>query len=331
MGMTYILGIDQGSTHTRVAVSDAAGNILGVGKSYGACHSIHGMDKAMVAVREAAAAALHQAGGQLADMAVVFGGFTGADWPDEYLLLQANVLALGLSAVVHISNDSIVALRGGTEASYGAVIIAGTGGNCAIRSPRGEEFIYHYYHDHDLQGGAALGRRALKAVYRAETGRDSATWLTARILEMFGLAQVDDLLRAEVERRLPLNYIHAIAPLVFQTAYEGDYVSGKILRAFGEGLAEMVVAGLRRFKMTNLVVDIVLSGSIFKGVGTLLEEVIIAHIHLAAPKARLVNARYEPVVGAVLLGLEALGTVVDEQVKQKIEESSGRHNLVRLG
>lgn len=329
--MTYILGIDQGSTHTRVAVGDAAGNILGVGKSYGACHSIHGMDKAMGAVREAAAAALHQAGGQLADIAVVFGGFTGADWPDEYQLLQTNVLALGLSAVVHISNDSIVALRGGTEASYGAVIIAGTGGNCAIRSPRGEEFIYHYYHDHDLQGGAALGRRALKAVYRAETGRDSATWLTARILEMFGFAHVDDLLRAEVERRLPLNYIHAIAPLVFQTAYEGDYVSGKIIRAFGEGLAELAVAGLRRFKMTDLAVDIVLSGSVFKGVGTLLEEVIIAYIHLAAPKARLVNARYEPVVGAVLLGLEALGTVVDEQVKQKIEESSRRLNLVRLG
>jgi hypothetical protein len=36
-------------------------------------------------------------------------------------------------------------------------------------------------------------------------------------------------------------------------------------------------------------------------------------------------------VGAVLLGLEALGTVVDDQIKQNIEESSREHNLVRLG
>lgn len=328
--MRFILGVDQGYSQTRAAVCDTNGNILSVGKAYGACHSVHGMTKAMNAIKEASETALGQAGIQAEDIAILFCGLTCADWPDEYDLLEANVLSLGLCENVRIKNDSVVALRGGTEANYGATVIAGTGGNCAILSPGGEEFIYHCYHDEDLQGGIALGRRALKAIYRAETGREPATLLTSRVLDMFGLANVDTLLRVDVEHRLPLDRIKDIAPLVLQAAYEGDYVSCQIIKAFGEGLAEMVVTGLRRFEMTKMDVEVVLSGGIFKGPGMLVEEVIIASIHMAAPKARLVNARYEPVVGAVLLGLEESGVKVDNRVKRNVEKTSKRLALVRI-
>ena len=328
--MNYVLGVDQGHTETRAAVADMEGNILGVGKTYGACHSLHGLDQAMGAVQEASQMALSQAGVSLRQLALMFCGLTGADWPDEYHLLETNVLSLGLCRDVYIKNDSIVALRGGTSASYGAIVIGGTGGNCAIRSPQGEEFIFHYYHDRDLQGGLGLGWRSLRAIYRAETGREPDTLLKPRVLAMMGLATVDDLLRADVEQRLSLDDVKHIAPLVFQAAYEGDRVACEIIRAFGEGLAELVIAGLRRFDMTRLDVEVVLSGSIFKATGNLVQEVMIAGIHLAAPNARLVNARYEPVVGAVLLGLEASGVQVDERVKRNIEGSSQALCLIRL-
>ncbi|MFQ5340489.1 MAG: N-acetylglucosamine kinase [Anaerolineae bacterium] len=328
--MKYVLGVDQGHTQTRAAVCDIDGNILGVGKTYGACHSMHGMTTAMNAIQEASQTALSQAGIQAGDIAILFCGLTGADWPDDYELLEANVLSLGLCENVQVKNDSIVALRGGTWADYGAIVVAGTGGNCAIRSSKGEEFIYHFYHDRDLQGGIALGRRALDAIYRAETGREPATLLTSKVLDMFGLATVDQLLRADVEHRLSLDDIKYIAPLVFQAACEGDRVSCAIIKAFGEGLAELVTAGLKRFNMTGLDVEVVLSGSIFKGPGTLLEEVMTAHIHMVAPKARLVNARYEPVVGAMLLGLEELGVRADQSVQDHIEETSRKLALIRI-
>lgn len=328
--MTYILGVDQGHTETRAAVCDRTGNIVGIGKAFGACHSLHGMARAMAGIQSAVQLALDQGGIQTADIAILFGGLTGADWPDEFELLRENVLALGACEHVRIKNDTMVALRGGTSADYGAIIIAGTGSNCAIRSPRGEEFIYHFYHDFDLQGGIALGRRALNAIYRAETGRESATLLKRRVLDMFGMTNVDDLLRADVEHRLERDDVKHIAPLLFQAACEGDRVACHILKAFGEGLAQLVTAGLERFDMTGLDVEVVLSGNIFKGRGTLLQEVMLANIHLVAPQARLVNARYEPVVGAMLLGLEALGVKIDEGVKQNIERSSQELNLIRV-
>jgi N-acetylglucosamine kinase-like BadF-type ATPase len=288
------------------------------------------MPKAMNAIQAASQKALSQAGLAARDIAILFAGLTGVDWPDEYDLLETSVLSLRLSEEVRITNDTIVALRGGTSADYGAIVIAGTGSNCAIRSPKGEEFIYHFYHDYDLQGGIALGRRALNAIYRAETGREPPTVLTSRVLDMFGLSAVDDLLRADMERRLGKDDIKHIAPLVFQAACEGDRVACEIIRAFGEGMAELVTAGLKRYNMTGLDVEVVLSGNIFKGPGSLVQEVIIANIHMVAPKARLVNARYEPVVGAVLLGLEALGVEIDEIVRQNIERTSQKLDLIRV-
>jgi len=328
--MQYVLGVDQGHTETRAAVCDIEGNIMSVGRAYGACHSVHGMNKAMGAIQVACQSALARAGIGADEIAILYCGLTGADWPDEYALLRDNAVLLGLCERVQIKNDSIVALRGGTSADCGAIVIAGTGANCAIRSPRGEEFIYHFYHDHNLQGGIALGRRALNVIYRAETGREPPTTLTLRVLDMFDLSSVDDLLRADVERCLSQNDTKHIAPLVFQAACEGDLVSCRILKAFGEGLAELVAAGLKRLEMTHLDVEIVLSGNIFKGPGTLVEEVLMANVHMIAPKARLVNARYEPVVGAVMLGIEVLGKKVDERVKRNIEISSQELNLVRV-
>lgn len=328
--MQHVLGLDQGHSQTRAAVCDIDGNILGVGRAFGACHSVHGVGKAMRALSGASEAAVRQAGITVEDIAVVFCGLTGADWPDEYDLLKKNVSMLGLADRADIANDSIVAFRGGTSDHYGAIVVSGTGGNCAIRSPGGEEFIYHFYQDPDLQGGAGLGRRALKAVYRAETRREPPTVLSSRVLEMLEFRTVDELLRADVEDHLDLAHIADLAPMVFDAAYEGDRVASGIVKSFGDGLAELVIAGLERFDMTGLEVDVVLSGNVFKGSSQLIEEVMIASIHLVAPRARLVNARYEPVVGAVLLGLEALGVETGESAYRNIERSSQRLGLIRM-
>lgn len=49
----YVIGIDQGASKTHAIVSDEYGIVLGMGKSYGACHSSDGMTHAITAVKEA--------------------------------------------------------------------------------------------------------------------------------------------------------------------------------------------------------------------------------------------------------------------------------------
>ena len=51
--MSYVLGIDQGHSETRAALSDAEGRILAFGTANGACHSRHGMDVAMRTINQA--------------------------------------------------------------------------------------------------------------------------------------------------------------------------------------------------------------------------------------------------------------------------------------
>jgi N-acetylglucosamine kinase-like BadF-type ATPase len=326
--MRCILGIDQGSTKTHAALCDQSGRILAVGHGPGAYHLTHGLPAAIDAVRIAAEAALQQAEIAPGAPALLFAGLTGADWPDEYLMLQHALLGLGLAAEVRVVNDSIVALRGGSSASHGAILIAGTGGNCAIRGHNGETFIYHFYHDIDLQGGWALGRRALRAIYRSATGREPPTLLSGMVLAQLGLADVDGLLRADSEARLSIAQIAALGPLLFEAACADDGVATAIIRSFGLGLAELVAAGLLRMNLAAEPVEVVLSGSVFKGPGTLLQQTIAAGLAPVAPAATLVDARYEPVVGALLLGLEALGWD-GPAAREAIEDGSRRHGLIR--
>ncbi len=328
--MSLLLGLDQGGSKTWAAVSDAAGRLLGVGRAAGG-YPMRRTDEAMAHICRAVDAALAAANLEGQPVDLLYAGLTSADWPDEYDFLQRRVEALGLARQVRVVNDTIIALRGGTSHPYGAIVTAGTGSNCAIRSPAGEEYLYHYYVENDLQGGVGLGRRMLRAIYRAETGREPTTHLTRAVLHQLNFASVDELLRADCERRFGDEAVKTLAPLVFQAAHTGDEVAASLLTAFGQGLAELVTAGLRRFEMTNLPVEVVLSGSVFKGEGGLLQAVMRDEIEQVAPRARLIDARYEPVVGAVLLALEAAEVAADGEVAANIERGSQRYGLIRQG
>jgi N-acetylglucosamine kinase-like BadF-type ATPase len=327
--MKFVIGVDQGGSGTRAVVCSTDGRILGSGNGPGACHVFTGMEAAMQATRIAVSAALEQAGISTEKAQIFLGGYTGADWPDEYGLLRNAVEGLNLAERCIIVNDSIVALRGGTGHPYGAILVAGTGANCAVLAPDGREFIYHYYHDDHLQGGSAIGRDALTAIFRARTGRPPQTSLSSRVLAHFDLADVDALMRNLVEGGIPEYRVSEIAPLVFEEAEKGDLAAQKILTRFGEGCAELLVNGLRQLDMVDLAVEIVLSGGVFKARSPLLRETLVKEIAREVPGATLVEAHYEPVVGAALLALEKAGISIDASFRSNLECTAQELGLVR--
>lgn len=298
----FVLALDQGGTKTVALLADASGSARGLGHSGGACHAVHGMAAAMQRVREACQAALQQAGVAADQVALLSAGMTGADWPHEYALLEEALRETTGVHNVHVVNDCMIALRAGTDAPAGAVLGAGTGLNAAVVSPRGEQFIYGYYVQDEDNGGTALGQLALRAVYKAHTGLQPPTALTQRLLDRLQARSVDDLLYRGVNGQLGEPSV--LAPLVLAVAREGDPVAADLVRQFGQRLSAYIVAGLQRFSMLEMPVDVVLSGGIFKAGLPLLRDTVSQGILAGAPQAAVLEALYEPVLGALLLGLE---------------------------
>lgn len=257
----------------------------------------------------------------------VCAGMTGADWPHEYPLLQENLRRATGVAWVTVVNDCIAARRAGSDRPWGSVVCAGTGLNVAVTSPGGETYIYGYYIQGDDQGGTALGTLALRAVFAAEAGIGPPTRLTGALLRHYGAAAVDELLQRRVAGRLGPS--SELVPLLAAAARAGDEVALAIVHGFAGRAARYVTARLERFGMTDLEQDVVLTGGVFKAGLPGLREGVAAAIARVVPRARLVDAPYEPVVGALVLALEERHGVPFALSDPVLAGSARRHGLIR--
>jgi N-acetylglucosamine kinase-like BadF-type ATPase len=324
-----VMGLDQGGSKTHVIVGTAEGRILGFGTAPGACHSIHGMGAAMAGVRLAAQKALAQAGLSSGEIDIVFAGMTGMDWPEEEELLRGALSAELHIGRVHVVNDCLIAMRGGTSHSYGAVLCAGSGLNCAALSPDGRQYVYGFYIQDADQGGGALSNAAVQAVLDAEAGLVPATALTPRLLAHCNCATVDELLRRKVSGGLdPATWL-ALPKLLDTAALDGIPAAIGLFAYYGRRWALYVISALRKLELLDTPLDLVLSGSIFKCRDRTLTDTLSAELAAAAASARVVEAAFEPVAGAYLLGIERLG-VPASGLEERLREQAARYPLLRL-
>jgi N-acetylglucosamine kinase-like BadF-type ATPase len=326
----YSLAIDQGGTKTVAIVADDDGHILGKGLSTGACHFFDGMPKAMAAVKTAAELALAQAGLSTQDLRAVSAGLAGANWPEEIVALEVGLRALLPVKDIRVYNDCLIALRGGTGRPRCAVLCAGTGLNAAVRLNEGPPLIYNNYIEDLDQGARGLGARALRAIFLSEIGVLPHTTLTEMALSLFELDKVDKLLLAYQRQQLR-KPVQDLSPLLFEAAEKSDRLALEIIFQFGLSISRYPMAAIQKHLSQNAEMDIVLSGGLFKAKSTLLIETIGAEIHRIAPNARIIEAAYEPVVGAMLLVLDSkYHGEIPLAVMQNCQASAEKLNLLRL-
>ncbi|MDB4866936.1 MAG: hypothetical protein JWR03_1269 [Cohnella sp.] len=326
--MKYLLAVDQGSSKTIAIVGDRMGDILGLGYAGGACHSSDGMDIAMTRVKQACDQALHQAGASVAEVGLLVGGLTGADWDHEYPLLEnALIRTMGIPDV-QVYNDCVIAQRGGTDCSHGVVLCAGTAFNAGVHMPDGQRFIYGFYINDEDHGGTALGKAAVVAVCNAHVGIMPATALTEAILAFYGISSVDELLFRRIHGQL--GPYKNVAPVLFHAVKTGDATAINIVETFGKSITRYAIAGLHKIADPLLQTDVVLSGSIFKAEDGLLQKVIVESLAQEAPQANVVDALYEPVVGAYLMGLDVIHGTKYAMRNESLLRSAARFDLIRL-
>jgi N-acetylglucosamine kinase-like BadF-type ATPase len=314
----YFLGADVGSSKTRVLIADERGQPCGYGESGAGNHEVVGYPGLSAALHLAAGRALNQAGLRPNQIDGAGFGVSGYDWPSERQPTLDAIAALQLDGPLEAVNDAVLGILAGTPDGWGVALVSGSGCNCrgwdAQRRFEGRVTGSGMWLGEGA-GASDLVARGLQAVAHQWTRRGPPTRLTEVFLETTGAANLEDLLEGLINGRLSLD--GEAAPLVFQAAQDGDPVAEDVIRWAGRELGELACCVIRQMGFESLEFDLVMMGSMFDG-GSMLVEPMRQLVLGLAPQARLRRLSAPPVVGAVLLGMEATGLVPSPKVRQAL-------------
>ena len=322
--MKYVLGVDGGNTKTLALVAREDGVITGTGRA--GCGDIYGAASPAAAIAEieaAVVAALTEA--RIAPVKISAGAFSlaGADWPEDFRLLEDAVRARGYGQRIVIVNDAMGALRAGSPDGTGVVVACGTGAAVGARHPDGR--IWHSSFWQEAQGADELSSRALRAVYRAELGIDPPTLLTERILEVMGARSVEEILHRLTGRDIPrpANRRQLVRPL-FDVADAGDVAARQIVISHGKALGDYAIAAARKVGLLDQPFTLVLTGGVLRHSSPVLREALVERVREAVPNVQAIQSRFEPALGAVLLALDLLKIDTDAALLKQLEKTRPR-------
>ncbi len=313
--MAVYMGLDVGGTKTLCLIADESGHVRGFGKAGTGNYEYNGVGAAAAENRKAVDAALNEAGLALDAIAGIGMGVAGADLPEDFAMLEREIYTPLFGNVPRaFRNDSMAALRGGTRKSYGIVLACGTGCVCAGKNRAGEEARAGGLGTEfgDQCTGKTLGEEGLRAVWRARDGITPPTALSGKFVERGGCGDVDELFYKLYRREMGHGDLEPMAELVFEAAFDRDPTACAILREGGQYLGAMANAVARKLRITSMEFDLVLAGSVFKGKSPVLADAMKSSVRQVCPDAAPVEALFEPVVGALLLGMELDLTVTEE-------------------
>jgi len=313
--MPYYLGADLGATKTHTLITDESGTALGFGESGPGNHESIGYDRMLQSMQDGMEQALRGAGLKKADIKGAGFGVAGYDWLSEFDATAKTINRLGLSAPYKFVNDTVPGLVAGSEEGWGVVVVSGTGSNCRgwdREHKREGRVTGHGVMMGEGAGGTELMHRGMQLVGYAWSKRGPMTKLVDALVEYVGTKDLNDLIRGYTTNEYQIGA--EAAPIVFRVAYEGDQVARELIHWAGCELGEMANAVIRQLEFENLAFDVVMTGSMFEG-GAMLIEPMRETIHKLAPGARLVRLHTPPVIGAVMLGMEADNLAVTSSIR----------------
>jgi N-acetylglucosamine kinase-like BadF-type ATPase len=299
-----ILGVDGGGTKTYALALDEHGNVIGSAIGGPSGYHVIGLETAVNEIVDVSQRALH---GKQADVVVMCLG--DCDSPTDHQRLMEALSARQLATRLTLYNDAFAALRAGSTRSYGVAVVCGTGFNaCGIARDGQTAKLYALGPlTGDWGGGSALGVAMFGAAFRADDGRGPATSLTDMLLTALNAPDLATVADRITERDYSNRDLGKLAPLVFEAAEGGDAAARAIVIRQADEIAVSALALLRRLEMTQVEVDVVLSGGVVYGQGSLLLARVTEQIQAVCPKASIRRLAVPPVIGAAFLAIDQLG------------------------
>jgi N-acetylglucosamine kinase-like BadF-type ATPase len=318
-----VLAVDGGNAKTDLALVESNGRLLSLVRGGGSSAHYLGADGSAAVLEGLLKTAFADAGlvssaRPLAATAQIL--VAGADLPEELSALRAEIEKLDWSDQLVIDNDTPALLRAGTDRGWGICVVCGAGINCLGVGPDGREarFLSLGEISGDWGGGADVGLAALSAAARSADGRGPRTILESAVPAHFGLGEALELSRAVHLRQISASRLGELAPIVLALG-DQDRVAASIVGRLADEVSALASAAMRRLELTDADPDVVLGGRLLRSVAPSVVDTIALLIHEVAPNARVVVSPSEPIVGAALLGLDAIGADATASARGRAE------------
>jgi N-acetylglucosamine kinase-like BadF-type ATPase len=304
----YYLGVDVGGTKTHTLIADETGQALGFATGGPGNWEGVGYDGLTRVLLEVTGCALARARIKVNQVAGAGMGIGGFDWPSERQDHLDAIRPVGLVCPLEIVNDASLGILAGTTEGWGVSVVAGTGCNARgwsrDRKRQGRAVGGGSRWSGEYAGGYDIVARAMQAITFEWLKRKSKTALTHVFLDYFGAKDLDDLVEGVYLQRYQFD--SAVVLKVFETAQKGDPEAQAVMRWAGHELGEMAVGVINQLEIQDETFEVVLIGSLH-GNSPILDETLRNTVLATAPYAKFVRLTVPPVVGGVLLGMEAAG------------------------
>ncbi|HTU32053.1 MAG TPA: BadF/BadG/BcrA/BcrD ATPase family protein [Solirubrobacteraceae bacterium] len=306
-----VLAVDGGGVKTDLALLDASGSLLAHVRGGRSQFHYLGVDGCIAVLEGLLVTALGEAGldpharPSLATAQLLLAGI---DIPEELSALRAGLERLGWSDHLIVGNDTEALLRAGTDRGWGIAVVCGTGINCLGLASDGREARFLSFGDisGDWGGGGDIGRAALAAAVRAADGRGPRSALEQVVPDHFGLADPFAVAQAVHLEQIPAARLGELTPLVLALRGQ-DAVADDIVARLCDEVVAFVRAAGGRLGLGGADPDVVLGGRVLRSVSADVIDTIRTGVAAVAPRATVVVSPSEPIVGAALLGLDAVG------------------------
>lgn len=348
MTRVAVLGIDSGNTKTAAVCCTPDGRLVAWHSVGSSNYQTLGAGRACEALCEAAVPVAEAARSEGLAIAAFGIGLNGLDRDKDLAILQPLVARLvervaGVVPVVPdaprvLRNDAFLVLRAGTDDGIGIAVSSGSGGNCVGVAPDGRRLQVGGL-TAELGDGGGAGHIALAALHAAGLARDGRDWQTSfsdKVVELLGLSSIEDIVDFTIPGQDPGGattegppQVGLLAPLVFQCAAEGDLVCRRILADLGRGLGRAAnIAAFRLGFAPNDPVPLILGGSVLMHA----QDPTFARAVVLEMRTRYRNAVsrtlvHHPVLGSVLLALDALAPTGDRELAARLADGSLRAAL----
>ncbi|MFG2979899.1 N-acetylglucosamine kinase [Streptomyces sp. NPDC048258] len=309
-----VLAVDAGNSKTDVSLVAPDGSVMCTGRAGGFQPFRTGVAAAVDVIAEAMASVgmyVGEEAGPCVDH--VSACLANADFPVEEWTLAREIERRGWGRTTAVHNDTFALLRAGLPSGAGprgVAVVCGAGINCVGMTADGRTARFPSIGriSGDWGGGGGLAEEALWFAARAEDGRGEATELARALPAHFGLDSMYALIEALHLDRIPGGRRHELTPVLFAVAAAGDPVALSLVHRQAEEIATMATVALGRLDLLSEEVPVVLGGSVLTARHPQLNGRIEELLAERAPRARVSVVTAPPVLGAALLGLDALGS-----------------------